>query len=100
MAITKEHSGAARASADTARPSSARNKIRTLAQLSELSCEIRAGGGRVVMAHGVFDLLHMGHLRHLEEARQFGERLIVTVTPDRFVNKGPGRPVFTELIRA
>jgi len=100
MAITKEHSPAARTSVDTARPPNARNKIRTLAQLSELSREVRADGGRVVMAHGVFDLLHMGHLRHLEEARQLGERLIVTVTPDRYVNKGPGRPVFTEFVRA
>ena len=42
------------------------------------------------MAHGVFDLLHMGHVRHLEEVRRHASRLIVSVTPDRFVNKGPG----------
>jgi bifunctional ADP-heptose synthase (sugar kinase/adenylyltransferase) len=42
----------------------------------------------------------MGHVRHLEEARGLGTCLIVTVTGDRFVNKGPGRPVFTESLRA
>ena len=47
-----------------------------------------------------FDLLHMGHLRHLEEARSYGDCLVVSITPDRFVNKGPGRPVFEELMRA
>ena len=52
------------------------------------------------LAHGVFDLLHMGHVRHLEEARGHGDCLIVSITPDRFVNKGPGRPVFEELMRA
>ena len=48
----------------------------------------------------MFDLLHIGHLRHLKAARQFGDLLIVTITPDRFVNKGPGRPAFTEALRA
>ena len=52
------------------------------------------------MAHGVFDLLHMGHVRHLEEARNFGTILVVSVTADKFVNKGPGRPVFNQILRA
>ena len=47
-----------------------------------------------MQAHGTFDLLHLGHVRHLEAARKLGDVLIVTVTADRFVNKGPGRPVF------
>jgi cytidyltransferase-like protein len=44
--------------------------------------------------------LHLGHIRHLEAAKQHGEWLIVTVTPDRFVNKGPHRPAFTAAQRA
>ncbi len=52
-------------------------------------------GKTVVQAHGTFDLLHLGHVRHLEAARKLGDVLIVTVTADRFVNKGPGRPVFS-----
>ena len=54
----------------------------------------------MVQAHGTFDLVHLGHVRHLEAARQLGDVLIVTLTADRFVNKGPGRPVFNEAIRA
>jgi rfaE bifunctional protein nucleotidyltransferase chain/domain len=49
-----------------------------------------------VLAHGVFDLLHLGHVRHLKLARAMGDELIVSVTADKFVNKGPGRPVFNE----
>ncbi len=51
--------------------------------------------GRTVLAHGCFDLLHLGHIRHLEEARKQGDRLVVSVTDDRFVNKGAGRPHFS-----
>jgi len=57
-------------------------------------------GKRVVHCHGVYDLLHIGHIQHLEAARQLGDVLVVTVTPDEFVNKGPGRPAFTERHRA
>jgi D-sedoheptulose 7-phosphate isomerase len=55
---------------------------------------------KVVLAHGCFDLLHLGHIRHLTEARKLGDKLIVSVTSDRFVNKGLGRPRFTEAERA
>jgi rfaE bifunctional protein nucleotidyltransferase chain/domain len=50
---------------------------------------------RTVLAHGCFDLLHLGHIRHLQEAREQGDRLVVSVTDDKFVRKGQGRPVFT-----
>lgn len=59
----------------------------------------RADGKRVVMCHGCFDLLHIGHIRHFQQAKSFGDLLIITVTPDRFVNKGPGRPAFSEKLR-
>ena len=49
---------------------------------------------KTVLAHGCFDVLHLGHKRHLEEARSLGDRLVVSITPDHLVNKGPGRPVF------
>lgn len=54
---------------------------------------------RIVQCHGCFDLLHLGHIRHFQAAKAAGDRLVVTVTPDRFVNKGPGRPVFPEAER-
>jgi len=55
---------------------------------------------RIVHCHGVFDLLHIGHIKHFQQARRFGDILVVTVTPDRYVNKGPHRPVFNEILRA
>lgn len=79
---------------------SVRNKVRRLADLAALAAEIRAAGKTVVLCHGVFDLLHMGHVRHFEAARREGDVLIVTVTPDRYVNKGPGRPIFPAHMRA
>lgn len=53
-----------------------------------------------VLAHGCFDLLHLGHIRHLQEARKLGDRLVVSITDDEHVNKGHGRPVFTSAQRA
>jgi rfaE bifunctional protein nucleotidyltransferase chain/domain len=75
-------------------------KIHSLDDLSELLTMRRLDGQRIVLCHGVFDLLHIGHMRHLERARSFGDCLVVTVTPDRYVNKGPHRPAFAEALRA
>lgn len=55
---------------------------------------------RTVLAHGCFDMPHLGHIRHLQEARQLGDRLVVSVTADQYVRKGIGRPVFTADQRA
>ncbi len=52
------------------------------------------------LCHGVFDLLHLGHIRHFQEAKKKVDILIVSLTEDKFVNKGPGRPVFTQFERA
>ena len=54
----------------------------------------------IVHCHGVFDLLHIGHIKYFEEAKTLGDTLIVTLTPDVFVNKGPNRPAFNETLRA
>ena len=81
-------------------PRTFEEKIKTLAELAELCATMRAQGKRIVQCHGVFDLMHPGHVRHFESARAQGDVLVVTVTPDRFVNKGPGRPVFNQRLRA
>jgi len=52
-----------------------------------------------VLCSGVFDILHYGHIRHLEYAKEHGARLIVGLTVDAHVNKGPGRPYFTDMMR-
>lgn len=54
---------------------------------------------KIVMCHGVFDLLHIGHINHFSQAKNYGDILIVSVTGDKFVNKGPNRPAFNENIR-
>ncbi|MDX2224355.1 MAG: adenylyltransferase/cytidyltransferase family protein [Rhodospirillaceae bacterium] len=47
------------------------------------------------LCHGVFDILHFGHIRHFKAARAMCGRLVVSVTADAYVNKGPNRPVFS-----
>ena len=59
-----------------------------------------ARAANVVLCHGTFDLMHAGHIRHLRRARQEGDVLMVTLTGDAHVGKGPGRPVFREDLRA
>ena len=63
---------------------------------------LRASGKTTVFTNGVFDLLHIGHLRYLAEARELGDALLVGVNSDRSVRllKGPGRPITTEQERA
>ncbi|PTY02887.1 cytidyltransferase [Opitutaceae bacterium EW11] len=62
--------------------------------------ELRAEGKTLVHCHGTFDMIHPGHIVHFEEAKALGDLLIVTVTAERFVNKGPGRPYFNDALRA
>lgn len=71
-----------------------------LFKLEDLPGILDREGHKLVMAHGCFDLLHAGHVMHLEEARSFGDVLVVTVTSDDFVNKGPNRPAFPQDQRA
>ena len=65
------------------------DKIQDLDDLAITISKLRSSGKTIVHCHGVFDLLHIGHIRHLERARRMGDVLVVTVTPDHFVNKGP-----------
>lgn len=74
-------------------------KIYSLDLLALIASELRADGSRVVLAHGCFDICHPGHVKHLQSARRLGDVLIVTVTADEFVNKGPGRPAFAAQLR-
>ena len=63
---------------------------------------LRAAGARLVFTNGVFDLLHVGHVRYLAQARALGDVLLVAINSDRSVRelKGPDRPVFNEAERA
>ncbi len=75
-------------------------KIFSLDELEKKASELRQEGKRIVMCHGTFDLMHTGHIRHLQRAKREGDVLLVTVTADAYVNKGPDRPVFREDLRA
>ncbi len=78
----------------------ARDKVKSIAELAEIAEQVRKSGRTVALCHGVFDLIHFGHLRHIELAREEADVLLITVTADQFVNKGPGRPIFPEKMRA
>ncbi len=74
-------------------------KIRTIEELAEVLDSLRAERKKIVHCHGVFDLLHIGHIRYFEQAKGMGDILVVTITPDRYVDKGSHRPAFTESLR-
>ncbi|MBN1848830.1 MAG: adenylyltransferase/cytidyltransferase family protein [Deltaproteobacteria bacterium] len=76
------------------------HKIKTLDETIALVRSYRVQNKKIVHCHGVFDLLHIGHIRYFEQARCMGDILIVTITPDRYVDKGPHRPAFNEILRA
>lgn len=64
-------------------------------RLMDFLAQVRGRGGTVVMTNGCFDILHAGHVRYLQEARQLGDCLVVAVNDDASVErlKGPGRPI-------
>ena len=68
--------------------------------LLEIVKNLKKEGKKIVYAHGAFDLLHTGHIHHLEEAKKLGDVLIVTITADRFIKRGAGRPRFKQEERA
>ena len=61
--------------------------------------KLQGRGTTLVQCHGTFDLLHPGHIVHFEEARALGDALVVTLTGEEHVNKGPGRPFFSDTLR-
>jgi D-beta-D-heptose 7-phosphate kinase / D-beta-D-heptose 1-phosphate adenosyltransferase len=74
------------------------NKVLDRSEVANRVALWRANGERVVFTNGCFDLLHIGHIALLEQARRFGDRLIVAVNSDASVRalKGPSRPIVGE----
>ena len=72
------------------------SKILSLKQAVSLAKDFKLKGKKVCHCHGCFDLVHFGHLKYFEASKAFGDVLIVSITPDRFIKKGPGRPAFDE----
>ena len=72
---------------------SLRNKVIDIKSLKKLKDKFKRK--KIVLCHGVFDLLHVGHINYFQSAKKLGDILVVSTTDDKFVNKGPGRPAFT-----
>ena len=70
------------------------NKIISFNEIEKKLAKLKKKNKLIVHCHGVFDLLHPGHLMHFKSAKKFGDILIVSVTSDKFVNKGFNRPYF------
>ena len=69
-------------------------KIFDLKDLGKKIPTLKKRGKKVVHCHGVFDILHAGHIKHFNSAKKLADILVVTVTHDQYVNKGPNRPIF------
>lgn len=77
-----------------------KTKIYDIKKLKEILRVLKSKGKRIVHCHGCFDLMHPGHIKHFQAAKRMGNVLVVTVSPDCYVDKGQGRPVFNQDLRA
>jgi D-beta-D-heptose 7-phosphate kinase/D-beta-D-heptose 1-phosphate adenosyltransferase len=77
-------------------------KIKLRQEIAAISRNLRAEGDRIVFTNGCFDILHLGHVRYLREAKKLGDVLIIGVNTDASVTalKGPERPYVSEMERA
>lgn len=76
------------------------NKIYNIQNLKKKVANEKIKNKRIVHCHGVFDLIHIGHIKHFKEAKDNGDYLVVSITADKYVNKGSGRPIFNKNLRA
>ena len=74
-------------------------KIIEFEELENALRDLKSKGKKLVLCHGCFDLMHPGHIKYFQAANAMGDVLVVTVTPDLYVDKGPGRPVFNQGLR-
>jgi len=75
-------------------------KILEISELADRVARCRSEGKTIIHCHGCFDLMHPGHIKYFQAAKMMGDVLVVTISPDGFVDKGPDRPVFNENLRA
>ena len=75
-------------------------KIIEFEELENALRDLKSKGKKLVLCHGCFDLMHPGHIKYFQAAKAMGDVLVVTVTPDLYVDKGPGRPAFNQGLRA
>ncbi|MEK7151440.1 MAG: adenylyltransferase/cytidyltransferase family protein [Patescibacteria group bacterium] len=77
-------------------------KIKNYKEIRSISTKLHKDGKKIVMITGCFDLLHFGHALFFEQAKKFGDILIVSLGSDKTIKeyKGPGRPIYNQLTRA
>jgi rfaE bifunctional protein kinase chain/domain/rfaE bifunctional protein nucleotidyltransferase chain/domain len=75
------------------------SKIKSKSQLSKILQNLRKNKKKISLCHGVFDVVHYGHILHFKSAKEIADILIVSVTKDKFIKKGFNRPLFAELER-
>jgi len=75
-------------------------KIYDFDNLANKVNRLKSEGNIIVHCHGCFDLMHPGHIKYFQAAKKMGDVLVVTISPDKYVDKGPGRPVFPQQLRA
>lgn len=75
-------------------------KIISLLDAKKIALKHKNDKRKIILCHGTFDLLHTGHFKHLEKAKSKADILFVSITADKYVLKGPGRPVFNETLRS
>lgn len=66
---------------------------------SAIRPKLKSEGKTIALCHGVFDLVHPGHVIHLEQAKDMADVLVVSITAAKYVRKGPGRPYFDDDMR-
>lgn len=74
-------------------------KYVTKKEFLQIKKELRGERKKIVLCHGVFDLVHPGHILHFEQAKAMGDILVVSITSSKYVRKGPGRPYFDDDMR-
>ena len=74
-------------------------KILDLDKLAEELSDLKSKGKKIVHCHGCFDMMHPGHIKYFQASKKMGDVLVVTVTPDQYVDKGSDRPVFDQYLR-
>ena len=72
------------------------NKVIDISKVRQLGIQLKNNKKKIVLCHGVFDLVHIGHLEYFKSAKKSGDVLVVSVTKGKFVNKGPNRPYNTD----
>ena len=75
-------------------------KIFELEEIAKKIKILKSEDKKIVLCHGCFDFMHPGHIKYLQAAKRMGDYLVVTVTPDIYVDKGRGRPIFNQNLRA